>query len=143
MSYQILEKTFYRLSQIDHAISMLGWDQQVMMPPGGNEARGRALAELQVMSTEIMQSPELQEAMAVAESQSGDLEDWQKANLREMVTDIRAANAVPAQLVEALAIATNDCEHAWRSLRQENYWQDFVPLLHKVLLLKRVNAQAL
>lgn len=143
MSYQILEKTFYRLSQFDHAIAMLGWDQQVMMPPGGNEARGRALAELQVMSTEIMQSAELQEAMAVAESHSGDLEDWQKANLREMVSDIRAANAVPADLVEALAIATNDCEHAWRSLRQENNWQDFEPLLHKVLGLKREKAQAL
>ena len=143
MSYQILEKTFYRLSQINHAIAMLGWDQQVMMPPGGNEARGLALAELQVMSTEIMQSPHLQEAMAVAESQSGDLEDWQKANLREMISDIRTANAVPADLVEALAIATNECEHAWRSLRQENNWRDFEPLLHKVFDLAREKAQAL
>ena len=143
MSYQLLEKTFYRLSQIDHAISMLGWDQQVMMPPGGNGSRGRALAELQVMSTEIMQSQQLQEAMADAESQSGNLEDWQQANLREMVSDIRAANAVPADLVEALAITTNDCEHAWRSLRQENNWQDFEPLLQKVFRLKREKAQAL
>ena len=33
MSYRILEKTFYRLAQLDHAVAMLGWDQQVMMPP--------------------------------------------------------------------------------------------------------------
>ena len=58
MSYQSLEKTFYRLAQLDHAVAMLGWDQQVMMPPGGNEARGRALAELQVISTEILQDPQ-------------------------------------------------------------------------------------
>ena len=49
MSYQSLEKTFYRLAQLDHAVAMLSWDQQVMMPPKGNEARGRALAELQVL----------------------------------------------------------------------------------------------
>ena len=46
MSYEILEKTFYRLAQIDHALAMLGWDQQVVMPPKGNEARARSMAEL-------------------------------------------------------------------------------------------------
>jgi carboxypeptidase Taq len=143
MSYQRLEKAFYRLAQLDHAIAMLGWDQQVMMPPKGNAARGRALAELQVMSTEIMQAPSLLEAMAVAESESGGLEDWQQANLREMVSDIKAANAVPKELVEALAIASNDCEHAWRSLRQDNNWRDFEPLLQKVVDLTVEKAQAL
>lgn len=143
MSYQHLEKAFYRLAQLDHAIAMLGWDQQVMMPPKGNAARGRALAELQVMSTEIMQDQALLEAMAVAESESGGLEDWQQANLREMVSDIKAANAVPKELVEALAIATNDCEHAWRSLRPDNNWHDFEPLLQKVVDLTIEKAQAL
>jgi carboxypeptidase Taq len=143
MSYQHLEKAFYRLAQLDHAIAMLGWDQQVMMPPKGNAARGRSLAELQVMSTEIMQDPALLEAMAVAESESGSLEDWQQANLREMVSDIKAANAVPKALVEALAIATNDCEHAWRTLRPDNNWRDFEPLLQQVVDLTIEKAQAL
>jgi carboxypeptidase Taq len=143
MSYQKLEKTFYRLAQLDHAVAMLGWDQQVMMPPKGNEARGRALAELQVMSAEIMQDPELLEAMAVAESESGSLEDWQQANLREMIRDIKTANAVPGELVEAIAMATNECEHAWRTLRADNNWQDFEPLLQKVVDLCREKAQAL
>ena len=143
MSYQSLVKTFYRLAQLDHALAMLGWDQQVMMPPGGNEARGRAMAELQVMSTEILQDPKLLEAMAVAHSEAGELEDWQQANLREMVSTIKSANAVPGELVEAIVMATNDCEHRWRTLRSQNNWKDFEPLLQKVFDLTREKAQAL
>ncbi len=98
MSYQILENTFYRLAQLNHAGAILGWDQQVMMPPRGNEARGRAMAELQVLSSDIMQDPKLLEAMAAAQSEADRLEDWQKANLREMVSDIKTANAVNKEL---------------------------------------------
>ena len=143
MSYQSLEKTFYRLAQLDHAHAMLGWDQQVMMPPKGNDARGRALAELQVLSAEIMQDPALLEAMENAQADTGDLDDWQKANLREMVSEIKTANALPKDLIEAIAMATNDCEHAWRTLRPANNWKDFEPLLRRVFDLTKEKAQAL
>ena len=143
MSYQSLEKTFYRLAQLDHAVAMLSWDQQVMMPPKGNEARGRALAELQVLSTEIMQDPALLKAMDDAQADSGNLDDWQHANLREMVSEIKTANAVPKNLVEAIAMATNACAPAWRTLRPANNWKDFEPLLRTVFDLTREKAQAL
>ena len=79
MSYQILEETFYRLAQLNHAGAILGWDQQVMMPPKGNEARGRAMAELQVLSSDIMQDPKLLEATAADRDPSGvaGLRRWQ------------------------------------------------------------------
>lgn len=143
MSYQILEKTFYRLAQLNHAGAMLSWDQQVLMPPKANEARGRAMAELQVLSTEIMQNPRLLEAMSVAQSEAASLEEWQQANLREMVSDIKTANAVPKELVEAITMTTNECEHAWRTMRSDNNWKDFEPLLQKVFDLAREKAQAL
>lgn len=141
MSYEILEKTFYRLAQLDHAGAMLGWDQAVMMPPAGNESRGRALAELQVMTTEILQDPALQDHMQRALADAASLPPWQQANLREMVNDIKSANAIPKELVEATVLATNECEHAWRSLRPANDWQTFEPMLTKVVDLTRETAQ--
>ncbi len=141
MSYTKLEKTFYRLSQLSHAGSFLNWDQQVMMPAKGNNSRGQAMAELLVMATEIIQSPELEEDFAAAENE--DLESWQKINLRKMREKWLKANAVPKELVEAQAIASNHCEHAWRSLRKQNNWQDFEPLLTEIFDLGREHAQAL
>ncbi len=143
MSYASLEKTFYRLAQLDHAGSMLGWDQQVMMPPKSNEARGRAMAELEVFATEIIQSPELADQFAAADEQASQLEPWQQANLREMREAWKKATAIPKDLVEALSLTTNECEHAWRSLRGDNNWADFQPKLQKVFDLSREKAQAL
>ncbi|MDJ0882301.1 MAG: carboxypeptidase M32 [Gammaproteobacteria bacterium] len=142
MSYTKLEKTFYRLSQLSQASSFLGWDQQVMMPAKGNDSRGQALAELSVIATEIIQSPELEDAFAAAEEEV-DLEPWQKINLSKMREKWLKANAVPKALVEAQAIASNQCEYAWRSLRKQNNWKDFEPQLTEIFNLSREHAQAL
>lgn len=143
MSYQKLTKTFHRLAQLEHAGAMLGWDQQVMMPPKGNEARGEALAELSVLATEIIQQPELAEQFAEADNEAANLESWQQANLREMREHWKKANAIPSDLVEAKALTTNESEYAWRSLRGENDWKSFEPKLKKVFDLCREEAQAL
>ncbi|MFQ3229769.1 carboxypeptidase M32 [Reinekea sp.] len=143
MSYSTLEKTFYRLAQLEHAGAMLGWDQQVMMPSGGNDSRGRALAELDVLNTEILQAPALADAFAQAEQDKANLNDWQLANLKQMRSHWKQATSVPKDLVEAYAMATNECEYAWRSLRTDNNWTDFEPLLQKVFDLTKEKAQAL
>jgi carboxypeptidase Taq len=143
MSYALLEKTFYRLAQLEHANSILGWDQQVMMPANGNEARGRALAELAVMRSEILQAPQLADAFSAAQESVSSLAPWQQANFREMKTLWQRASAVPTELVESEAMIANECEHAWRTLRAENDWKGFEPLLQKVFDITRTKAQAL
>jgi len=40
------------VSDLNHAGSVLSWDQQVNMPPGGGEARGQQLATLGKISHE-------------------------------------------------------------------------------------------
>ena len=39
-AYRALEARFARMSHVGGALAMLQWDQQVMMPPGGNGVRG-------------------------------------------------------------------------------------------------------
>ena len=141
MSYQSLENTFYRLAQLSHAEAMLSWDQHVMMPPRGNGARSRALAELGVMRSEILQDPTLEQHFAAAAEET-ELSDWQKANLRQMTLDWKRAKAIPKKLVEAQTLASSECEHAWRTLRPDNNWSAFEPLLQKVFDLAKEAAQA-
>ncbi|MDE0757398.1 MAG: carboxypeptidase M32 [Pseudomonadales bacterium] len=143
MSYNQLETTFYRLAQLNHASAMLGWDQQVMMPPKGNDSRGRALAELSVIATEILQQDSLGDLFDAAEDNKLNLESWQQANLRQMRSLWTRAAAIPKALVEAEVMATNNCAYAWRSYRGRNNWLDFKPLLQEVFDLSREKAQAL
>lgn len=142
MGYEVLEKTFYRLAQLNHLSSMASWDQHVMMPPKGNEARSRAMAELSVIQTEILQDPSLEDAFDAA-SEEAELEPWKVANLAQMRRAWQSATAVPKKLVEAESLAASRCEHAWRSFRPENDWKGFEPKLAEVFEIQKEIAAAL
>ncbi len=131
--YTQLEKLFNRLYQLQHLASIGHWDMAAMMPVGGSQARGEALAEVSVMINEML-SNELTGALIQGAEQSKlELSDWQQANLREMHRIWQGATSISSELVKAKALAGSECEHAWRTLRAENNWQDFQPLLKKVI----------
>ena len=142
MGYAVLEKKFYRLAQLGHLGAMVGWDQHVMMPPKGNEARSRAMAELSVIKTEILQDPALEDAFDAA-SEESELTPWQVSNLTQMRRHWQSATAIPKELVEAESLAASRCEHAWRTHRPENDWAGFEPKLKEVFQIQKEIAAAL
>ncbi len=54
-----LKESLGEVSDLQHAASVLGWDQQVNMPPRGNEARGQQLATLSKIAQEKFISDEV------------------------------------------------------------------------------------
>ena len=143
MSYSKLEDHFRRLSRLEHLDAIAAWDEAAMMPPGGGAARGAALATLKGLIHTESSAPQVGEWIAAAERELGELGPWQRANLREIRRGYVRATALPAELVEAAALANSQCEQAWRKLRPENDWQAFRPLLEDVVRLSRQVAAAL
>ncbi len=139
-SYALLEKMFSRLHSLDHASAILGWDEAVMMPSKSGEARAQVLAELKVLRHETLMSAEALDLIENASTDLSHLSAWQRANLREMKLVISNARAVQKDLVEALSLANSRCEQAWRSLRHENNWNEFLPIFEKVVQLSREEA---
>ena len=124
MSYATLVTTFTKLYRYQHLAAIAGWDQASMMPSKGNDARGAALAELAVLMHDILAAPALAASFAAAARDTNDPVD--RASLREMQRQWRAATVVPASLVEAKALAASRCEHAWRTQRKANDWAGFL-----------------
>lgn len=115
-AYKALERRFGRLAALGHALSILSWDRQVVMPEGANSGRGDALGELEVMAHELLAEPVVGELLADAAAEA--LADpWARANLEEMKRAHLRAVAVPGDLVGALARATARCEMTWRTAR--------------------------
>ncbi|MGH7808860.1 MAG: carboxypeptidase M32, partial [Candidatus Binatia bacterium] len=54
-----LKEILGEVADVNRAISVLDWDQQVNMPPGGNEARGQQLATLGKIAQEKATSDEI------------------------------------------------------------------------------------
>ena len=140
-AYQALTATFARLYRYQHLGAIASWDQAAKMPPGGNAARGAALAELDVLMHQTLTDKSLHALMAAAESEV--LDAMQRANLREMRRDWEQANLLPDRLIEAKSLAGSRCEHASRTQRKENDWKGFLGNFSEVVKLSREEAQTL
>jgi carboxypeptidase Taq len=139
--YDQLCHTYTRLHRFSHLQSIAGWDRATHMPPRGNEARASALAEMAALIHRLQTDPQLADHIARAGEEP--LSDVQRANLREIRRQWRNANALPESLVQAQAMATSRCEHAWRSQRPANDWAGFAENLRDVVRLAREEATLL
>ena len=80
--------------------------------------------------------------LAQADQGSDHLDDWQRANLREMRRIYLHAAAVPADLVEASSRAVSRAELVWREARQNSDFALLLPHLSQVLAFQRQIGQA-
>jgi carboxypeptidase Taq len=139
-AYAELEQRFARIAKIEAALSVLHWDQSVMMPAGGAAARGEQIATLRGLAHAQLVDPKVGELIERAGGES--LDAWRSANLREMRHRYLHAAAVPGDLVEALSRAVTRCETVWRRARALADFAMLLPSLREVLARVRDLADA-
>jgi len=140
-AYKTLEARFRQMSAIGGALSMLGWDRSVMMPPGGGEVRAEQMAVLSVMLHELQNAPDMASLLDDATVENG-LDGWQAANVREMRHGFKHATAVPADLVDKLSRARAKSEMVWRTARQDDDFKSLIAPMKELLGLVRESANA-
>ncbi len=134
--YQELEARHRKMSAIGGAISILGWDQSVIMPEGGAQSRAEQVSALSLIVHEMQTAPDMEDLISSAESDNG-LDEWQQANVREIRHGWLHSNAVPAELVDRKIMASSACEMTWRSARAENDFAKLEPQLTELLSISR------
>jgi len=142
-SYEKLEARFRQRSRLEDLRQMSGWDESVMMPSGSGEARANSLAELGSIIQNLICAPEVGEWIQDAESSAHQLSAWQKANLREIKKIYIENTAIPVELNQRLTIANMKSQQAWRELRAQNNWREFMPYFQASLDLNREALQVL
>ncbi len=140
--YQSLENRFRRMSALGDAQRLLGWDMQVYMPPGGAEARAGQMAALRVTTHELLTDPRVADLLDAAEDEAHTLDEWRRANLREMRHRWRHASALDADLVDALTRAASACQMAWREARPAADFARIREPFERLLALQRESAAA-
>ena len=140
--YHLLEERFARISSIEDAIGILQWDAETMMPEGAAGSRSDQLATLKGLAHELLTAPDMGDLLAQAAEDGDQLDDWQRANLREMKRIYVHASAVPADLVEASSRAVSKAELVWREARQNGDFALLLPHLALVLAFQQQIGQA-
>ncbi|MBL6690551.1 MAG: carboxypeptidase M32 [Pseudomonadales bacterium] len=137
-AYEELTDHFCKIGDLQHVYAITSWDEAAMMPSGGGEARGKALATLGVMIHELTVSSEIGDWLDTCSNL--ELDEWQQANLREIRREYESATCLPSALVRESSLAASKCEQAWRSAREDNDWNRIKPLLEDVVAWARESA---
>lgn len=138
-AYDALAALHQRLHRLGHLQAIASWDQSACMPPKGNPARAAAMAEMSALLHGLRTDPAI--GARLDEARAEPLDAWQQANLREMRRLWLQATALPESLVQRAALASAQCEHAWRSQRPAQDWSGFADSFREVLEAGRETAQ--
>ena len=123
--------------------SVLGWDEQTYLPPGGVGHRSEQMALLAGKAHAEATDPSLGELLAELESDDlGDPDDAVAVNVREARREYERATCLPRRLVEELSRVTTLSQQVWVEARREQDFSSFLPWLVQVVALKREEAEA-
>lgn len=142
-AYEEMTRRFATVAHLNGAASLLDWDQMTKLPPGGREARGAQKAALEGVIHERLVDPALADAVERVAASIGPEDDLMHDFVRQAREDIKQATAVPAELVEALALTTSNANAAWVKAREASDFAMFAPVLGEVIELNRERADAL
>ena len=95
------------VADLNAAAAVLGWDQQVNMPPGGAEARGNQLATLGKLSHQMFISDEVGKLLDELHSEGAALSADDEAMVRVAKRDYDKATRVPSSFVSEIAVVSN------------------------------------
>jgi carboxypeptidase Taq len=128
---------------LESCSSVLGWDEQTYMPPGGAEHRANQLSLLAGMAHERATAPQLGELIAAAEANDrpDDPDSPPAVNLREARRHYDRSTKIPRRLVEELSRVCTLSQHAWVQARKDSQYADFLPWLEQVVALRREEAE--
>jgi carboxypeptidase Taq len=130
-----LKERLGEVTDIGRAASVLGWDQQVHMPPGGNEARGQQLATLSKIAQEKFISDEVGRLLDDLKQELNGADSDDAALVRVAARNYDKAKRVPPSFIAEQAIVTSKAFEAWVEAKGKSDFSIFQPHLEKVVEL--------
>lgn len=136
-----LRERLVTIAGLRHASSVLAWDQEVMMPPGGIGSRAAALATVGRVAHELSTSLDYRRLLEAAEAEvanGGFGPESDEARLvwrahRDFELDVKLSPGFVAELRETEAVANR----VWQEARDANDFPRFAPYLERVVNLQR------
>jgi carboxypeptidase Taq len=146
-SYDAFADRVARLTYLDGAGSVLHWDQEVMMPEGGQPARGKQVSALQTVRHDLLTDDDMGGWLEDLTDEAGEpiaaLDDDGQAEVREVHREYVRAERVPSDLVERLSEVTSNALPVWEQAREDDDFDAFADTLAEIVDLRREQAAAI
>jgi len=131
------------LADVQSALCLLEWDQEVYMPPKGAPARGKQLATLSALHHRMLTAPEMGALLDTLEGDLGSLAPDEVRLVEETRYDFDRATKLPESFVRTFAEACSRALEAWAKAREASCFSAFQAHLERIVGLVREKAQYL
>ena len=126
------------------AASLLGWDQETMMPTRAGGTRAEQLSLISRLAHERGTDPRIEDLLVKCEADGQLLADPRvAANLREIRRDYDRARKLPAKFVGEMQETSSRALEAWKAARRDDDFAAFEPWLARLLKLSQRKAEYL
>lgn len=139
------EELLTRLKDIDlvnQIGGLLGWDQEVLMPPKAASLRAEQLSWISRTGHEKLTNPRIGELLKTLEERN-DLDEIQMGNIRLARDSYDKATKLPTNFVAEMAMHKSKSQISWTRARAENDFSIFRDDLVKMVEMSRQKADYL
>jgi len=138
--YNTLAERLQEITHLEGISALLSWDMEVIMPHGSGDARGKQMSALAGVLHEKKTSAELGRlitALADQISASSELNDYERANVRDAKRDYDQEVLVPKELAQKVAELENRGHSVWAEARKQSDFASFAPVLREWVDLRK------
>ena len=123
--------------------SLLGWDEQVMLPPDSADRRAEQRALLAELHHREATAPRIGESLAALDALGEDATEEERVLRRCARKDYERLTKLPPEFVSEKARLDSEGYHAWAEARATRDFAKFAPILRKQLEFAHREAELL
>ena len=130
-AYADLEARLKRAHVLGTINGLLGWDEQVNLPPDSADLRGEQLAAMAELQHAAASDPRVGELLTLLEGRRGELTADQQVVVRIARRDHDRVVKLPPEFVREKARHGSQAFHAWAACKPKADFAGFAPFLQK------------
>ncbi|MFP4001065.1 MAG: carboxypeptidase M32 [Thermoplasmata archaeon] len=142
-TYEDLLEISEQLRNIQRSLYLLAWDERTYMPEGAIEGRSESKAHLSQLYHKKLTSEKTKKIIDELnkESTQAEMDEVQRAAVREMTRDFQRRYKVPEELIKKMSKISTKAQSAWEKAREKSDFELFLPHLEKQIEVKKEVAE--
>ena len=148
-AFKDLKELSTKIHTYGSVLTLLHWDQETYMPPGGISPRGEQIALLSSLIHDLKTSRKFKgflEKLVHVSSGKPKVKGLSKKELacvREWHRDFTKARKLPTEFVKTFSQVASEATQIWATAKKESNFKLFAPFLEKILSLTRKKTEIL
>jgi len=125
------------LTSLNNILALLQWDQEVMMPAGAGDGRAAQFSALSTIVHQKICNPRLGRLLHELAGKPDEVSNEDRALIRVLQREYDKNTKLPEKFVADFARLTSESLPVWVNARKQNNFQQFLPVLEKVITMCR------